>query len=69
MLVHNPQSCSSANWLVQVMDEGQVVQYGSPWELLGEKEGAFARLVEQTGEETAQFLHTAAQQRGPPPLQ
>jgi hypothetical protein len=51
------------------MDEGQVVQYGSPWELLGEKEGAFARLVEQTGEETAQFLHTAAQQRGPPPLQ
>jgi hypothetical protein len=48
------------------MDEGQVVQYGSPWQLLEEKEGAFAQLVEQTGDETAQFLHTAAQQRRPP---
>lgn len=46
----------------QVMDEGRVVQYGKPWELLEANEGPFARLVEQTGAVTAQYLRAMARQ-------
>jgi hypothetical protein len=44
------------------MDEGRVVQYGKPWELLEANEGPFARLVEQTGAVTAQYLRAMARQ-------
>jgi ABC-type antimicrobial peptide transport system ATPase subunit len=43
------------------MEEGEVVEYGTPWELLAkQEEGAFARLVARTGAETAQFLRAEA---------
>jgi hypothetical protein len=38
------------------------VQYGKPWELLEANEGPFARLVEQTGAVTAQYLRAMARQ-------
>ncbi len=45
----------------QVMEEGEVMEYGTPWELLAkQEEGAFARLVARTGAETAQFLRAEA---------
>lgn len=47
-------------WIIQVMEEGRVVQYGSPHELLEDEQGAFGRLVNQTGTSTAQFLRAEA---------
>jgi hypothetical protein len=44
------------------MDQGRVVQYGRPWELLEASEGPFARLVEQTGPVSSQYLRAMARQ-------
>lgn len=42
-----------------VMDEGRVLQYGPPGDLLA-TEGPFARLVDQTGAVSAQYLRSMA---------
>lgn len=45
----------SEKWLaiaddkVVVLEKGELQQFGAPLELLAEKEGIFARLVEETG--------------------
>lgn len=41
------------------MDEGRVLQYGPPGDLLA-TEGPFARLVDQTGAVSAQYLRSMA---------
>jgi hypothetical protein len=45
----------------KVMEQGRVVQYGPPWELLALADGPFARLVARTGAETSRFLHAEAE--------
>ncbi len=42
------------------MDQGRVVQFGAPWELLQDSEGLFAQLVHQTGHLSAECLYRLA---------
>jgi len=42
------------------MDTGKLVEFDHPHHLLQNKEGAFYKMVEQTGHETADLLHRLA---------
>lgn len=42
---------------VLVMDKGTMIEFDHPYILLQNKEGAFYKMVEQTGPATSDFLH------------
>ncbi|KAK9857254.1 hypothetical protein WJX84_011601, partial [Apatococcus fuscideae] len=46
---------------ILVMDKGQAAEYGRPRDLLADPNSALSRLVNETGEATANFLRNAAQ--------
>ena len=48
-------------WL-QVLDNGEVVQFDHPYLLLQDKEGLFYQMVQQTGQEHQAVLYQAAAQ-------
>lgn len=45
---------------VQVMQNGQAAEYGSPKELLANKNGIFTSMVNETGKATAKMLRSVA---------
>jgi len=45
---------------VLVLDTGTMVEFDHPHNLLQNKEGAFYKMVEQTGHDTADLLHKLA---------
>lgn len=47
---------------VLVMDSGTVVEFDHPHNLLKNTEGFFYKMVRETGETTADFLHNVAAQ-------
>jgi ATP-binding cassette subfamily C (CFTR/MRP) protein 4 len=46
---------------ILVMDEGQVVEYDSPFILLSNKDGAFYSMVKETGPDFERMLHDMAE--------
>jgi len=47
---------------VLVMDKGIMVEFDHPYNLLQNKEGAFYKMVEQTGPVTSDVLHRIAEE-------
>lgn len=47
---------------VLVMDKGRMVEFDHPYNLLQNKEGAFYKLVEQTGPATSDVLYRIAEE-------
>lgn len=47
---------------VLVVDAGQVVEFGHPFELLQSRDGFFKKLIEQTGLEEAALLTRTAEE-------
>lgn len=45
---------------VLVMDFGKIIEFDHPYSLLKNTDGFFYKMVEQTGKDTAYFLHSAA---------
>lgn len=48
--------------MIVVLDKGQVVEYGTPHELLQIQGGHFVRLIEELGEEAAASMREIALQ-------
>jgi ABC-type multidrug transport system ATPase subunit len=40
---------------ILVLDQGKVVEYGTPWELMQKEDGSFRDLCKQSGEEHQLF--------------
>ena len=55
--VNQVERCGSAEgWFrILVLDQGRVVEFGTPWELIQKEEGMFRDLCRQSGEETQLF--------------
>ncbi|KAJ1920449.1 hypothetical protein H4219_001286 [Mycoemilia scoparia] len=47
---------------ILVLDQGRVVEFGEPWELLQDSSGWLSRIVAETGPETAKALRSAAEE-------
>lgn len=45
---------------VLVMDGGQMIEFDHPFNLLKNKDGIFSKMVEQTGQDTADILQSVA---------
>jgi len=45
---------------VLVMDFGKIIEFDHPYSLLKNTDGFFYKMVEQTGKDTAYFLHNVA---------
>jgi len=45
---------------VLVMDFGKIIEFDHPYNLLKNTDGFFYKMVEQTGKDTANFLHSIA---------
>lgn len=50
---------------VLVMDFGKIIEFDHPYRLLKNTNGFFYKMVEQTGKDTAYFLHSVASEVSP----
>lgn len=58
---HTSDSSSCTGFRILVLDQGKVVEFGTPWELMQKEDGTFRDLCRQSGEEAQLFEVSSAE--------